>query len=254
LFTPVTLGAFALFSVISLYVTTAKPIPPQSSNDLKIMTYNIQQGFDARGNKNLQGQLAVIKEVDPDILGLEESDTARLANGNVDAVRYFADNLDMYSYYGPTTTVGTFGIALLAKYPIQNPTTFFMYSRGEQTAAIHAEILKEGKTYQVFVTHLGNGGPMFQLEDLLKRMEGQANVIAMGDFNFEPTTNQYQLITQSLADSWFLKWPGGKGIPGMSANETIDHIFVSPGMTVLESEYGVNPASDHPYLYSIIGP
>ena len=131
------------------------------------MTYNIQQGFDAEGNKNLDGQLAVIREVDPDILGLEESETARVANGNVDAVRYFADKLDMYSYYGPTMTTGTFGIALLSKYPIQNPTTFFMYSSGEQTATIHAGIIKDGKTYQVFVTHLGNDGPLFQLEQML---------------------------------------------------------------------------------------
>ena len=131
------------------------------------MTYNIQQGYDENGYKNLPGQLEVIRRVDPDILGLQESDTARIANGNVDAVRTFADRLDMHSYYGPTTTTGTFGIALLSKYPIENPQTFFMYSEGEQTATIQAEITVDARRYQVFVTHLGNGGPIFQLEDML---------------------------------------------------------------------------------------
>ncbi len=253
-FMPLTLGALALLSVIALYLTAARPVPPPSRTQLKIMTYNIQQGFDKRGNKNLEGQLAVIREVDPDILGLQESDTARIANGNVDAVRYFADSLDMYSYYGPTTTTGTFGIALLSKYPIQNPSTFFMYSTGEQTATIHAEIVKDGKTYQIFVTHLGNGGPVFQVEDVLTRIQGLENVIAMGDFNLRPTTEQYILITQTLADSWLLEGPNWKALPGFSNEDRIDYIFVSPELTVFSSGYYMSSTSDHPYMYTAIEP
>jgi endonuclease/exonuclease/phosphatase family metal-dependent hydrolase len=253
-FTLFALGTLALLSAIALYRTAAKPVPPQSGDTLKIMTFNIQQGFDQAGNKNLEAQVAAIREVDPDLLGLQESDTARVANGNDDAVRYFADQLDMYSYYGPTTTTGTFGIALLSKYPIQNPTTFFMYSTGEQTATIQAGIRTEDRTYQVFVTHLGNDGPVFQVEDLLTRIQGEENVIAMGDFNFRPATEQYALMTQALEDAWLLKWPGGKEIPGFSKERRIDHIFVSPGIRVLEAEYGVSPASDHPYKYIVIAP
>ena len=253
-FIPITVGCLALCSLIAVYITTPRPSAPQGKTPLKIMTYNIQQGFDAQGNENLRGQLAVIQSVDPHILALQESDTARVANGNVDAVRYFANHLNMYSYYGPTTTTGTFGIALLSKFPIQNPMTFFMYSIGEQTAAIHAEISVNGKTYQIFVTHLGNGGPIFQLEDLLTRVQGQKNVIAMGDFNFEPTTEQYALMTKTLADSWLLKWPGGKETAGVPADKRIDHIFVSQNVMVIDSEYVASPASDHPYLYTVIQP
>lgn len=253
-FTPLVLGLLAILSIATFYLTTAKPVAPQGTTSLKIMTYNIQQGIDAEGNRNLEAQLAVIKSVDPDILGLEEWETARVANGNIDAVRYFADRLDMYAYYGPTVTTGTFGVALLSKYPIQNPETFFMYSIGEQTATVHAEIVKGDRTYHVFVTHLGNGGPIFQLEQMLTRIQGLDNVITMGDFNFEPTTDQYAIMTRTLDDSWLLKWQGGKDIPGLPSDERIDHIFVSPGTTVLTSEYGTNPASDHPYLYTVIEP
>jgi endonuclease/exonuclease/phosphatase family metal-dependent hydrolase len=160
----------------------------------------------------------------------------------------------MYSYYGPTTTTGTFGIALLSKYPIENARTFFMFSEAEQTATIQAKIRYQGKTYNVFVTHLGNGGPMVQLENILFRLQGLENVIIMGDFNFRPATEQYALITQSLQDSWLLKWPGGKEIPGYAPDRRIDHIFVSPGTEVVESEYQVHPASDHPYMWTNIEP
>jgi endonuclease/exonuclease/phosphatase family metal-dependent hydrolase len=218
------------------------------------MTYNIQQGFDRVGNANLPGQLAAIKRVNPDVLGLEESDTARIANGNADAVRFFANNLGMYSYYGPTTTAGTFGIALLSKYPIANPRTFFMYSKGEQTACIEAEIAAGSKRYTVFVTHLGNDGPIIQLQNVLSRVPTVPDVILLGDFNFGPRTPQYALATQTLKDAWLARWPGGKEIWQAGGQDRIDLLFVSPQTQVAEAEYVPDPASDHPYLYATIGP
>jgi endonuclease/exonuclease/phosphatase family metal-dependent hydrolase len=247
-------GALAIGTLLAAAFTAPRPAAMPEKAELKVMTYNIQQGYAKSGQKNLAGQLQVIQAVNPDILGLEESDTARIANGNVDVVRYIADRLEMYSYYGPTTTTGTFGIALLSKYPIQDASTFFMYSEGEQTATIQARITVNGRVYNVFVTHLGNKGPIVQLEDMLERVQGQENVIAMGDFNFRPPTEQYQLITQTLADAWLLRWPGGKDAPGFDPQKRIDHMFVSPGIQVLEAEYVVDPASDHPYMYVVIQP
>ena len=61
-------------------------------------------------------------------------------------------------------------------------------------------------------------------------------------------------MTQTLDDAWLLRWPGGKEISEFPRDERIDHIFVSPGIIVLESEYGASPASDHPYLYTVIEP
>lgn len=246
--------SLALLTGAAYLLTRADPSLPPASAELRVMTYNIQQGFDKAGNQNLEGQLAVIRSIGPDILGLQESDTARLANGNADAVRYMADRLDMYSYYGPTTTTGTFGIALLSRYPLEDPRTFFMYSEGEQTAAIHAAVMVSGRRFNIFVTHLGNRGPMPQLEDLLTRTSGLENVIAMGDFNFRPDTDQYALITGGLRDSWLLKWPQGRDIPGYSAERRIDHIFISPGLTVLDSKYALDAASDHPYMFTVIAP
>jgi endonuclease/exonuclease/phosphatase family metal-dependent hydrolase len=245
-------AAGAIVALIGVALVLTRPhIAQPSSGAVRVMTYNIQQGFDKVGNAALPAQLAAIRRVDPDILGLEESDTARVANGNVDAVRYFADHLGMYSYYGPPTTAGTFGIALLSKYPIQRARTFYMVSTGEQTACIQAVITANGKTYNVFVTHLGNGGPILQLIDVLHETLGLPNVMLMGDFNFDPTTPQYVLATQTLADAWLLRWPAGRQLTG-GAEGRIDQLFVSPDMLVTEAEYVPAPASDHPYLWAVV--
>ncbi|MGE5071897.1 MAG: endonuclease/exonuclease/phosphatase family protein, partial [Anaerolineae bacterium] len=247
-------AAIGITTGVALFLTAARPPKVEMLSDgLRVMTYNIQQGFDRVGNADLSGQLAAIQRIAPDILGLQESDTARVANGNVDAVRFFADRLGMYSYYGPTTTTGTFGIALLSKYPIENARTFFLYSSGEQTACIQAQIKVKDRTYNVFVTHLGNGGPMVQLQDLLSRVDSLPNVLLMGDFNFGPSSPQYALATGSLKDAWLLRWPGGKEIWQNGGDDRIDQVFVSPDTDVLEADYVPDPASDHPYLYVVIG-
>jgi endonuclease/exonuclease/phosphatase family metal-dependent hydrolase len=152
----------------------------------------------------------------------------------------------MYSYYGPKTVPGTFGIALLSRYPIQSPRTFYMYSLGEQTATIHAQIVVAGRTFNVFVTHLGNGGPILQQEAILKETAGVENVILMGDFNFRPDTEQYRLTRGQLDDAWLLRWPSGSDDEGQNPAQRIDHVFVSPGTQVADAEYILSPASDHP--------
>ncbi|MBN1533779.1 MAG: endonuclease/exonuclease/phosphatase family protein [Spirochaetes bacterium] len=248
------LALAAILSIVAAMLTAAHPSGPGASGELTYMSYNIQQGFDARGDKNPERVLASIRRVDPDLLGLVESDTARISGGNDDVVRFLANGLHMYNYYGPKTVTGTFGIALLSKYPIEEPRTFFMYSAGEQTAAIHAKINAGGRTWNVVVTHLGNDGPMVQLQNLLKGIGDEAPLIAAGDFNFQPSTDQYRLITASLADSWLLRWPGGQHRPGADLAERIDYIFVTPGTAVLESEYVVDGLSDHPSHYTVIRP
>ncbi|MCK5315080.1 MAG: endonuclease/exonuclease/phosphatase family protein, partial [Anaerolineales bacterium] len=175
------LGVSAIGAVL---LTSAKPFPPQGeSARMRVLTYNIQQGYSGVGLKNYDGQLELIREVEADIIGLQESDTNRIAGGNSDVVRYFADQLNMYSYYGPKTVTGTFGIALLSKYPIQNPETFYMYSKGEQTATIKAQVMAAGKKFNVFVTHLGNEGPIVQQEAILGEAAGKEDVVLVGDFN-----------------------------------------------------------------------
>ncbi len=246
------LTAVLVVSVAWVMVSQPVPLAPGESNVLRVLTYNIQQGYSADGRRNYAGQLELIRSLKPDLVGLEESDVARFSGGNGDVVRSISEGLNMYVYYGPRTVTGTFGIALLSRYPLQNPRTFFMYSAAEQTAAIQAEITVHGKIYQILVTHLGNGGPVIQQQQVLSRLAGLLNVIAMGDFNFDQTTEQYALTTEVLEDAWVSA--GAPPTTGLDMGHLIDHIFLSPGMTVQTVQYIASPASDHPALLAEIAP
>ena len=227
-------------------ISSPSQVVTEKKNVLRVVTYNIQQGYSADGIRSYADQLAVIRSLKPDIVGLQETDVARFSGGNADVVRTIAEGLKMNTYYGPRTVTGTFGIALLSSYPIENPRTFFMYSKGEQTAAIEAHINLNGNDYTVLVTHLGNGGPIIQQQQVLAQLEGAQNVIAMGDFNFDLSSPQYALTLKKLEDAWVEA--GSPTAPGLDLNNLIDHIFVTPGMDVRTAQYVVSPASDHPAL------
>jgi len=239
-------------TLIGMQLNRSNPDHKLSENSLKVMTFNIQQGYDEHGNKNYLGQIELIKQLDPDIIGLQETDSVRIAGGNSDIIRYYTDKLDMYAYNGPTPVTGTFGIALLSKSPILNPQTFFMYSQGEQTATIRAQIERGETRFNVYVTHLGNDGDLVQQQAILETAKPDKNVILMGDFNFKPDTIQYQKTIEQLSDSWLKKWPSGtddKGVNPESANYgRIDHIFISNELQIKDSRFILSDQSDHPAL------
>ena len=241
-------------SVLLAGLSSARPMPAPAGNSLRILTYNIQQGYSATGQKSFAAQRDVIRGLNPDVIGLAESDTARIAGGNSDVVRYFADALGLYSYYGPSPESGTFGVALLSRHPIRNPRTFFMPSRGEQTACIEADVDVGGRLLRVLVTHLDNDGALPQQRLVIDRATrgaaGAPLAIAVGDFNFDPSTEQYRQTTAALDDSWVTAQqrivdPGASD-PAVS----IDHIFVTRGARVLHARYVPEGPSDHPGMFA----
>lgn len=238
-------GLVCLASIAASTVVRDRPEIPQVAKDtITVLTYNIQAGYDDSGSWNYDGQLAVIEECKPDIIGLQESDTCRIAGGNNDIVQYLAARLDCYSYFGPKTVTGTFGVALLSRYPIENPETYYLNSNGEQIAAIRAQIDIGGIAYTVVVTHLGNFGPLQELEDLLEIIDDRRNVILMGDMNFDSASVQYALATAKLNDSLTI----ARNTPNNQERYagSVDHIFVSPGIEVEDYRQTGGSNSDHP--------
>ena len=249
----VSLGVI-LIALFGYSFVVADPAPPTDVGEtVRVFTYNIRQGYDLAGERNFDGQIDLIRTKAPDILGLQECDTARIAGGNADVVAYFADRLNMYAYYGPSPVTGTFGVALLSRYLIENARTFYLSSLGEQVAVIEADITITGQTYKVYVTHLGNGGPIFQQEQFLELMRGHENVIAVGDFNFRHYEEQYDITVAEYDDAYVHAVE--KTIPAdLDVDDRIDHVFVTPGTSVAYLEYLTQPESDHPALFVEIQP
>ena len=233
----------------------ARPIVQSGdATSLRLLTYNIAQGVNDVDVKNYDGQLEIVRDIDADIIGLQES--SKIA-GSSDVVRFFANKLNLFSYFGPKGVTGTTGVALLSKYPIENPRTIYHYSENvdrKQTATIEAEITVGSRTFTVYVTHTygRTSTKMILQNDILDASSGKSDVIFMGDFNFRPNTEPYNLTTSVLDDSWWVKWPTGVDSLGENNSGEIDHIFLSPGTIVSDCQYVTDPQSDHPAYWADI--
>ncbi|HZO15645.1 MAG TPA: endonuclease/exonuclease/phosphatase family protein, partial [Polyangiaceae bacterium] len=236
--------ALAVLGIAGSRVTEPAPAEtaPVSKQSLRVVSYNIQQGYAKDGRKDLDAQLALIKELDADVVGLQECDTSRLAGGNADTVRYLANALGMHAYYGPSPPAGTFGVAVLSRHPITAVATHYLESTGEQTVLVVADVAVGQKNYSVAVTHLGNDGPLVQQQNVLAALP-ERGVILMGDFNFVPGSPQHRLTLAKLADAWDTAGEGER------RPDEIDHLFVSRDLRVRAMRYRREPASDHPALF-----
>ena len=225
-------------------------VQPEGSTSFKILTYNLQQGNNDDAIKNYDGQLELIRGIDADIIGLQES--SKIA-GNSDVVRYFADKLNMYSYFGPKGVTGTTGVALLSKYPIQSVKTLYHYSSdsgGKQTATIEAEILIGSRTFTIYVTHTWRPteAKSMLVNDVLDRAVDKENVLFIGDMNFRQYSEPYNITTDVLVDAWLKMWPTAVDDNGLNASRRVDHIFVDPDLNIDSCEYidWEEVESDHP--------
>ncbi|CUG03829.1 membrane-associated protein, putative, partial [Bodo saltans] len=99
-----------------------------------------------------------IKETKAGVIGLLESDSVRVHTGNRDLVEYIAYHLGYdYTDYGPTAFDGTFGCALITKYPILYSRRYVLPSPlGELACLIHAKLDLFGVETNVYVGHWGN--------------------------------------------------------------------------------------------------
>ncbi|MDX1797019.1 MAG: endonuclease/exonuclease/phosphatase family protein [Candidatus Lokiarchaeia archaeon] len=248
------IGLLIIGTTLSVTIWELRPKNQDTSGitSIKVMTYNIQQGVNVNGEKNYDGQLAIIQAVMPDIIGLEECDTARMTHGSSDVVRYFANRLNYYSFYGPRTVTGTYGNAILSRFPIVNVKTFFTYSDVDEIGTTEVQIIVGATIFNVFVNHPAgsDAAHLAHMQTLMAQIDGKTNVISMGDFNTEPDSIYYNMSVAVLKDAWVNA--SSSGVDGASFNisERIDHIFVSHSFIVTETRYLNYPASDHPALWT----
>lgn len=241
----------------ALYTTRVQAFEPRNGS-LVAMTYNIQQANDDFGERSYKEQLVLIRQVEPDILVLQESDSSRISLNNNDFVRYYAGKMGYYSYYGPTTITGTYGTAILSKYPLQNSQTIFTFSDQDEIGTAKAEIEIAGQLFTIYNVHPDGSDTAMLVwaESLLESSKDKFNVIALGDYNLRDYEEAYQLIASEYTNAWESVYPTKISPDGMdmSGENRIDHIFLSQSLVAHNPAYILPPesATDHPVHWAEI--
>lgn len=254
----VLLGAIFLVTAFSAWRSERVQTADPDKTSLIVMTYNIQEGNDGLAQHSYDRQLAMIRRASPDILALQETDSARISLNNNDYVRYYAGKLGYYSYYGPRTVTGTFGTAILSRYPLKNARSSFTFSDTDEIGTAEAEVTIGGRTFIIYNVH-PDGSDTAKLvfaKSVLARATGKDSVIILGDFNLRDNEEAFQVIANVYTNAWTSVYPSKIGADGidMSGRNRIDHIFFSPSLQARNPIYILSPesATDHPVHWAEI--
>lgn len=263
----IAIGLLAISGV--LYKSSRNGPPELAENRITVLTYNLQLGSEPEGDQNFHDQIALLRDIDADIVGLQESDAARPGGGNIDVARLFGDSLGYYTYYGPNSIAGSFGTAVLSRFPLTNTRTIFSYSDKDEAGTAVADVQINGRTITIFNSHPAgkDKAKLAHIDDLVAAVQPIESVIAVGDYNMRQGSMMYYRISAALINSWNSIYPNSIGAQHptigvqegtvsdpIDMTERIDHIFHTANFEAAESYYLPTPQSetDHPAHWSIL--
>jgi endonuclease/exonuclease/phosphatase family metal-dependent hydrolase len=251
-------GVIFLGTIVRALPVKRVQVEATERSSLVAMTFNIQEANGASGEKSFDQQLALIQKVAPDVLALQETDSSRISLNNNDYVHYYAEHLGYYSYYGPTTIAGTYGTAILSKFPLLATQSVYTFSDSDEVGVAEGQIEVNGKRFSIYNVHPDGSDTAMMVfaKALLQRSQDKPYVIVLGDFNLRDYEEAYQLINKIYTNAWTSVYPTKISPDGvdMSGNNRIDHIFVSHTLWVSNPVYVLPPASatDHPVHWAEI--
>jgi endonuclease/exonuclease/phosphatase family metal-dependent hydrolase len=235
------------------------------------MSYNILHGAGEDGVFDLGRTAATIRAQHPDIVGLQEVDKYWGARSNfVDEPAALAEALGMHVFFGsiydiPSTTPGApnmqYGVAILSRFPIVRAMDHEITRLSTQDANPvpapapgfpEVVVNARGALVHVFDTHLD-----YRADPSVRRMQAEDTAaimraaggqqILVGDLNTTWTAPELApLRDYGLIDAWAATGQsGGETYPALDPNIRIDHITVTPGISVLGATVPDTLASDH---------
>ncbi len=238
---------------------TAVPVP---SGPIRVMTYNLHNGFDPDGHLGMEAIAQVIEAQNPDIVALQEVSRGWVVNGSLDMLAWLSQRLAMPYVYGPTSDP-LWGNALLSRYPILEselvalPTDDLLLRRGFIWAKVD---VGDGQHLNVIATHYHHPGDgsavrVMQSETIVDYWDSVSRTLIMGDLNAEPNAPEMQLLRQSgLADVLELSAvQPGFTYPATGPTKRIDYIWLSPDLVANQVVIPPEPASDHLGIAATIG-
>lgn len=228
------------------------------TDTIKVMTYNLHNGFNTRGELDLESLAVVIEENNPDIVALQEISRGWLINGSVDMLSWLSQRLDMPYVSGPTEGP-QWGNAILSKYFIKDynnyelPSDDLCIERGFTAAIIdtgHMEL-------QVIATHLHHIKEdsyirQMQVPVILDYWDNKHSTIILGDFNARPNDPEMEILYQAGLTDTLVGQPGVQTFNSANLYERIDYIWLSPDMQLIESYVPFSQASDHLAVVALI--
>ena len=172
---------------LALTWSVQNPGPPQSL-PIRVMSYNIHQGFGTSGDLNLEALALAIEAERPDIVALQEVSRGWMVNGSVDTMEWLSQRLEMPYVWGPAAD-SVWGNAILSHLPVTEVEHHSMPNNSElvmDRGFLWVELdTGQGTRLRVIATHFhsGEGDSDLRLPQslaVLKRWQNETRTILLG--------------------------------------------------------------------------
>ncbi len=245
---------FVLLSMFTLFLScslVAQTVYPKEENSTRIMSYNIRNCIGMDGVMDIDRVAAVINNVSPDVVAVQELDSAARRTGNIYVLGELAGKVLMHPVFAPAIDHdgGKYGIGLLSKEVPLNTRSIPLPGREEARALLIAEFEK----YYVCCTHfsLTEEDRIASVNVIFNALQGITKpVILAGDMNSRYESNVQELLRERFTTLNNYKQNTS---PSDSPRACIDFIYglnnAGNTYSILGRDVLTTQASDHLPLY-----
>lgn len=215
---------------------------------LRVVSFNIRHAKGLDGRVALGRIAAVLREIEPDVIGLQEVDQGWARSGSVDQAAWLGETLTMNQVMIPAFSKARahYGLAVLSRYPICACDSWPLPSQGEPRVLARVLIDLGPVKLTVFNTHLGldHTERLSHIERIILPKLPQRNPgILTGDFNALPASLELARFRTRLAESSLTD--GCLTYPAGNPDERIDYILHTSGIQLDSIQAVSTDASDH---------
>jgi endonuclease/exonuclease/phosphatase family metal-dependent hydrolase len=225
----------------------------------RIATYNIHKGRGLDGRVRIERILRVLREIDADVVALQEVINREGRSAQEHQACYLADELG-YSYTVGETRMHRLGVlanVTLSRWRIESSRQIDLSVAGRHPrGALHTDIRIRGHLLHVFNVHLGTAARERRAqarlidERLLRAIDISGQRIVLGDFN----DWNHGLVTRTLSKEFHLTdlaahLPRTRAYPAVLPLLHLDHIYLDHHLKIERARFHRNRlsliASDH---------
>ena len=251
---PAVVASVLMLPAVAVWLLWSSPagVVAEGVDQVRIMSYNVHQGFNTAGSLDLEAVAQVIEAEHPDIVALQEISRGWVVDGSADMLGWLSNRLGLPFVSGPTAD-GQWGNAVLSRYPVADWRNVELPPRDLPLRRAYLEVLIDlgGETLRVIATHLHHVGAdedirIEQVDALLAAWDGTPHTVLIGDLNATPDSAPIRtLVDSGLVDAGradgFVRFTS----PAQDPRRTIDFIMTTPDLGASRISVMETEASDH---------
>lgn len=242
------------FAFLPLCLAIPDVLPAQDSGvTLRILAYNVRHGAGIDDSVDLRRAAAVINRLRPDLVALQEIDSATTRTAGIDQAQRLGTLTNMNAVFGGFMEYreGQYGMALLSRYPIVEFVNHRLPDGLEPRTAL--AIVVQPPDFSGSIVMVGihlyatEAERLAQAERLIDIFADDPRpVVLVGDFNSQPESPVIDLLSRR----WSIPPKSGNRLtfPSDQPAREIDYVMLRPASRFEVLEYRVidEPvASDH---------